>query len=637
MLSKKFLLTSIVTIAAVLYCETGIVFAADNGKKNPENEQINPEQIGSCHIENGAMRFGSHQVITNILMDSPKKARSAIVFNTQGQTNWTVGANNAEQQGYNSGRKFELDSYSDSGTFLGTALQVNRSSGIYGAGGPLISILAPFRQINPSATIPNGVIGNDQEWGRASDRQPKYVLPKDPIQISGTNTAIVHWPKCCAEGSELNHGSDAYVYLDGVSAVGGAQIQGWYDVATKNIVDANHFKIILRKSATASTGGGDQGTVRPSFTTTVNKVFSTVTTGAPGFAVQHMATFTANPEFPSVSSYEREFTWSFTPNDNSTTDTWSLADHEADYTNRGPDMGYSPNIYVDRHATVGVWAGPKSYVLAEYPGGGIGRNWNTVFSCFQGSNRQGVVGIYDCLSNQPNSLVGAEQDPKGHGGVGYDSFGAYTPLPEDAFKTFRGSSEVKIKLPHNWAYDVANGQSVYIPNTYRISGVEFGKGAYVISNVNTEENSLEIRGKGVALANAVGGGKGQWVSFKSFVPYASVQAWGAFDHGAFKTAPGSFYSADGLAFETDPGNGFGWTESDGTAATASISSRETHPGNLDITLTPAGGGIVLSKFGSGQTGPSSKDIPPGYCADWNNLAEAKISRYCDIGGKIERE
>jgi hypothetical protein len=342
-------------------------------------------------------------------------------------------------------------------------------------------------------------------------------------------------------------------------------------------------------------GGGASVTVRPSYATTTNRVTTEITTGSWGFPCQTAELFSVAPDFtqgPTSTTpprYEHRWHWTCGPNDPAGASGWNITGIEWDLTNRGRDYGYQPNIYRAAQPSVAFWVGPVSIVPAFASGGGTPINWNTVYTVFSGQSDGAVTGVYQAFSTQPNSLVGRKFDPVGgHGGVGVDLFGSFSTAPaNNPFSVTSGSNIVTAQM---WAGEMigqANGDQVWIPNTYTVNGVTFGNATYTMSAVDTVNGRFSFPGTGNATANGSGGGLGVVVNFLDFAPYAPFQTWGLFQHGLI-TTPGTKFLSNAI-IETQVGNAIQWSDGTGTGTITTNGG----VGNFDITVTPPGVGRVM--------------------------------------------
>lgn len=522
-----------------------------------------------------------------------------ITFQTAGSNRFVVGANSGAETGLNAGSQYQIGAYNDSGSFIGNLAVGNRASGPYGTGLPRWQSFAPFTQSAPRAAAPGGVLGNDREWGATADQQPSATLGANPISTTNGSAIVnVTWANCTAAGGPISSSIDSWVNISGATAVGGITLSGWYDAT---VVDTNTFSVNAGTPANATTtGGGSAVVVRPSSITIGDKTFIVMTTGAVGFPVGTEDLYAANPEFYQTSTpaqYEQHFAMICSPPDSSQTHAFTTIHRETDLINRASDEGYHPNLYAAPRPTIGFWIGPWPTVPGFFPGGGTCKNWNTVYSIF---TQHGAVGVYDGYSIQPNALVGASNDPTGHGGVGADFFGAYTTLGSNPFATSNGTSTVTVTVSVSAIAAQANGGSVYIPSSYTINNVTFGAGSYTMSNVNTSTGTFTITGTGTANASGSGGGSSQYLYFLNLVPYAPVQWWGRWKHGII-TDSSAFFESGGL-IETQPGNGYLWNDGTGTA---SINATKITAGNIDVTVTPAGTGQVRVNGSSSWTANGS--------------------------------
>lgn len=538
------------------------------------------------------LNLGSNTSTNTILeLNGEAGFSSSINLYSGNVTRWTIDRFRDTESGNNSGSSLFIGAYTDTGAFIGTLAEASRASGPFGKGLPYWSSFSPFIIGHPSATVPGGhPVGSDTELANA-DVQPTTTLGSNPLSVtSGSPTVTINWPNCCGTNGPISTSINTWVYLSGSTAVGGITPSGWLEV--QSIVDTNDFTITWTADAAATTtGGGTAVTIQPSFATVGTKHYEEITTGSSGFVVnnEHLDDF--NPSFlPSVGNskgdvarYESNWEEMATPADSTKTKSFSTTYNELDLINRGSDEGYNPNLYGAPRATTGFWVGPTS-VPGWLPGGGTATNWNTVFSVFQDV----PLYVYDGFSIQSDALTPAAVDPSGHGGVGIDLMGATEFLGTNPFSTTSGTSTITVADNTGGAKGaLANGDSVYIPNKYTISGVTFGDASYTVSNVNLTTHTFQITGIGTAVASVAGGGSSQNIFISKLAPYAPLQFWGEYKHGLITD---NFKADDGYLINTQVGNGYAWSDGTGTAV---VTSDAPSTGNVNIDLNPAGTGQVL--------------------------------------------
>jgi hypothetical protein len=524
--------------------------------------------------------------------------------NTAGVQRWTImGANNAES-GLNAGSDLWIRAFTDAGVSNGQLLQAQRTSGQYGNGPPFFSALGTYQQLSPRVVTPGAVAGNLQSFDM--DVMPITTLLPNPIATTaGSRVVKITWAGCCSSTATLYSATrETFVSLKGAGIVAGIDFNpidnpdGWYQVT---IIDNNTFSILVSvaqgaANATLAAAGGSAVTLQPSYGVQGNKTAINVTTGASGFPDGFLYMYSANPKFYSkVGSgprYQAAFTQAYSPNDQTDDNIWGTVGHEWNFINRGKDYGYQPNIPAARHNLTGLWMGPLAGSVTVVPGGGTGQNWGAIIGCFGGG---GAIGVYSCVNAQPDSLVGAANDPTGHGGVGFESFGAYDTLPPDPFTITNGSNLVTVVTQGGAADNMPDGTSVYFPTVFTQNGVTFGGQSYITQNSNPAGNTFKIAVSGTATGGATFGGSGNWYAFGPTVPYAPYQAAGEFKHG-WSVHPQTKFD-DGLAVNSIPGAGLGWSEDPGASnaagtTTASVTGNLLSPGNIEVVMTAAGTGAV---------------------------------------------
>lgn len=554
----------------------------------------------TLNVPNGSAIVGSSTTAGSLRISGPAGTNRDIQYTIGGLQRWAAGAGTVpEVTGTNQGTEYRIDAYKDDGSYGGNAMIINRQSGPLFRGTPFISNMASYRQINVISIPPGAVLANDQELLIPGDDQPIVPLGANPLATTnGSNVVTVTWinsvgSRQIQSGYDTPAGNDCWVTITGATAVGGVTLSGWYQVMST--VDGDHFTIRVATAATSTaTGGGSSAQIQPSFTNQLNKVASTIRTGGSGFPLQTTELLNIDPDFLPTGTtglfprYMQRWQWICGPVDTPGSGAqWNLAGIEWDFTNRGVDLGYSPDIY---HAgtgpTVLFWCGPTD-IPSWGTGGGTATNWNTVYSVYQ---TNGKYGVYSAFSNQPNALVGAARDPTGHGGVAFDTFGTRHLLwpTSPPFATAVGTSTITVHLQNvNQMGVQVDGNSVYIPGPPQtVNGVTFGGADYVMSSVNSAGGTFQIQGTGTATLTG-NGGAGTWVAFANLVPYAPFHYHGSYKHGLI-SSPNSRVES-GAIVETQPGNAFLWTDGTGKATINGIASST---GNIDVVLTPAGTGTI---------------------------------------------
>jgi len=593
----------------------------------------------------GTLTEGNGSGSALMVIKSATSSNGQIAYYKGGTQNWQITQGNESDTIANNGYDLGIYAYSDTGSYIGQLAQGQRGSGPFGDGKPYWTHNSPSYIDTYRSVSANGVPLNDIEITNGYDVEPTETLAVNPITTTnGSATVTVNWVNCCNStgplGTSVSYtpggGSNVWVDLNGATSVGGLTLSGWYPVSS--IVDANDFTIPAGSSATSSaTGGGSSVTATWSSALSGDKEAVAATTGGSGFPVEHSDYYVVDPSFyvsqgtGGSPQYQQYYSQVYSPPDTSQTHAFGTIAHEMDLINRGSDDGYAPIQYNVARQTIGIWAG-TSNVSSYAIGGGSAHSWNTVFSCFNAFPGSGTyAGVYDCNSTQPDSLVGATMDPAGHGGVGYDIFGAYETLASAPFSTSAGTSTITVAVNGQHLSGEVNGNTVYIPSTYTIAGVTFGGGSYAMSNINIGAGTFTITGSGTASSTTIGGGATPIMYLQALAPYAPTQFWGEWKHGITTT---NFHSDDGSIINTQPGNGVVWNDGTGSA---SVTGAEVSAGNVNVVSTPAGTGLVLSKYSSGSAVPTAAQIPSGYCADWNNTTAVTTHRYCNVGGSIVQE
>lgn len=527
-------------------------------------------------------------------------------FNTAGVSRWTVSALSTAETGNNTGSPFLIFGYTDAGTSKGTLLRGERGSGPYNNGNVYISTIPAMFSSAIRGTTPGGIIGDERR--PANSNQPTSTLLINPISTqNGSATVTVTWATCCGAS---NNSIDittypTYVNIGGATAVGGITLSGWYKV--QSIVDDNTFTVTASGVASSTaTGGGAAVTVEPDFAVYHNRAAINWTGGAEGFYLNRGNIQYANPRnyiaLPGAGPiYQNEWSVSVSPPDTSLLNYWAVTGRELDVVNRGANKGY----YATRFTTPNLTEADQIVAfnaLLGASGGGTPTHVDFGYSC---NGHQVPTRFYHCFAISPNSLVGGPQDTvASHGGVGHDDYGSYTYLGSNPFRTTIGTSTITVTAGAGNVAGLSfrsNGDSIYLPMSYTISGVTFGTGSYTIANLTS--TTFDITGTGVAAATVSGGGSEQALFFATDVPYAHTQISGQWAHGII-TSPFSKFD-DGLLISTQAGNGMGWSTTPGTASINAVLAS----GN--ITLTPASGGIVSMSSGASVTGQITSTLATG--------------------------
>jgi hypothetical protein len=564
----------------------------------------------------GAIRAGGSTTPGQLRLDGVSGTTRQVNFTTNNSQRWQMTADpTAEVAGTNAGSLFTLNAYNDTGLYIGQLWQASRASNSIGTGLPYFQNLAPWRQNATRAGTPNAVIGNDQELGTTGDIQPTTTLLANPLSVtSGSPIVTVTWAGACVASGVVQTANETWVNLQGATAVGGITPSGWLKV--QSIVDNNTFRVTWTANATSTAvGGGSAVTVQPSFLTVTNRIYSIDKAFQGGFLNQTSELFCVDPYMYQSTGfgarYQHRWSWTVGPNDTSGSNIWSVNGWEWDFSYRGKDFGYQPNIFAGSAANsfVGFWVGPKASLPPWQTGGGVGGNLNTMFSVF--NDQWGASAVYDAFSVQPCGLVGAANDPTGHGGVGIDIFGSYHHMPTNPFATTNGTSTVTVSMITGTIGIQVNGNSVWLPNVVTLNGVTFGGASYVIAGVTA--SGFTITGTGTATSSGAGGGTGQWLAFANLVPYAPYQAWGSFKHGLIST--NARFESGGI-IETQPGNGILWNDGTGIA---NITSDASSVGNINIDLNPAGTGSVNSSAPITITSATDPTIYINTAAAWPGM------------------
>lgn len=561
------------------------LFLASGGVINWNNSNIRlAHAAGSLSLLGGEFLIGNSASTSSAIRLNAASGTARNFFVQTASVNRWLQSYSVSETGSNIGSSWAITPYTDAGVQRAVILDARRGSGLFGGGEGYYAKFAPVVQSTARATYPAGVIGNERDWGDTSDAQPSTTLGANPISVTnGSPTVTITWTGACVTTGPIGSGSyEVWVNLTGVTAVGGITPTGWLQVQSRPTADT--FTVTWTSNATSTaTGGGSSVVVTPSFSTAHDKIYSVATSPADGYSVQRMSLYTANPTvFKTANGPSYQQNWSVynSPVTADTSTAYTTTFHEIDLVNRGPDEGYGPDLYQSPRASKGFWAGAYANVFSWVPGGGTAKNWNTVYSIY---SQGGLVGNYTGYSVQPLALAGSASDPSGQGGVGIDIFGNAIYLFANGFTTSIGTATVSV---HAWVYGMqtmVNGDTIYIPKSYTISGVTFGNASYAVSNVNLSAGTFDITGTGSAAASVSGGGSGQYIHFEKHTPQSPFQIWGGFNHG-IRTKFARF--ASGYLIDTQPGAGIRW---DNDTADATITA-SGNGADVDLILTTAGTG-----------------------------------------------
>ena len=541
-----------------------------------------------------------------------------------GRLRWQLQLRDDAERGNNAGSPLAIAAATDSGAFHGFLWEGSRASGGLGAGHPWFDKFSPYLLTTGRATIPNGIYGNDING--VTDLQPVATLPgTTPFLVTANSrNMFVFLPNCCGSNGPMNIArGEVWVKLHGAATVGGINVdtsgQGkfpgtpgpWYKV--KSIINSGEFTVTLSAPAPGPTksGGGAGSTAQPSFAATLEGYYTTARSGASGYPIQHASNYACtydfymSPENGVGSDCEQNYDEFYSTPETSGTYSYHSIQRETDIVNLNGDFGYTTNLFAARNPVTGTWFVPYSgnpIRLAQ--SGGTPHNVGQAITFGPGGirllNRR--LGWYQATLVQANSIVGAGNDPTGHGGVAHDVFGSYAFLPADPFTTNTGNKIIKVKVAtvgggYAPLIGHVNGDTVTIPGSYNIAGVTFGGGtSYAIANVNIAAGTFtfdagQFGGGGSNAAAAIrAGGKHRAAYFDKDAPYSAMSIHGELQHGLITTLNSRIN--DKLIVHTQPGNGVGWD--DGTS-TASVTGTEISAGHVSVDLTPTSGDPINAK------------------------------------------
>lgn len=380
--------------------------------------------------------------------------------------------------------------------------------------------------------------------------------------------------------------------------------------------DPNRFQVTWTAPATsAATGGGAAITATPMWAVDENKQAYTVTSAAQGFNDGNLFIYTVEPLFyrpiagRTGPAYQANWLAVNSPKDTTKQYLFGTNAWEIDLINRAGDEGYQPNIPAMQRNTIGLWMGPT-----QPQGGadGTGYHWNNAISCFSGQASN--IGLYNCFSWQPNSIVPTDSDTVTfHGGVGLDGQDSLNTLGNPSLTSFAIGTQtigLNFTFPSNVSTVIPGTTKIYVYGTHTFNGLTINPGDYLITAVSGSVATIGPDAKltGTSTGPGTGGGVGFAVSLSSLAPYAPMQMWGRSKHGYMTNE--NFYSEDGLAYSTNHYSGFGFC--DGTNwcdNKAGMFSTENGVGNMSVDLIPAGTSGINIKGGLGLQAKTVATLP----------------------------
>lgn len=531
---------------------------------------------------------------------------------------WSIAGTNSGVVATNADTDLTVGAFFDTGAFNNFMFKISRGSGPLNLGPPVAYDSGPIYTTHTAAVTAGGTVGNRI---LINDQQPVYPLAANPIStVSGSPTVTV---ALTAAATIVSTNPPSWVNLLGVTATGGITPTGWLEVQS---IATNSFTVTWTSNATSTAGpaGGSAVTIQPAFPTSMIQNNYTANGGSQGFNAMHSNIYNVDPLFnPLVADkshgnvgYTMYWNVASSRDDAAGTFQTNILEEEMDLLYRGIDTGYQPLI-AKGVTSLGKLYGPlwtvPNYITSNGVGGvGTPTHINTMWTLF-GNN--GFPAAYDALTIQPSALVGKGIDTTtSHGGVGLDFFGSYALLPGiNPFTTATGTATVTVKtIPTSPAAgqlskQVSGVSTVYIPNTYTISGVTFGGGIYTVNNVDDVNGHFTITGAGSAGGNVAGGGSSVVVYFTNLSPYAAFQMSGLWEDGIRTDVTLSRFTS-GLLIHTQPGIGMGWDDGTGIASITGVAGSA---GNVGVLISRAGTGTVnISGFPTACAG-----LPTGTLAN----------------------
>ena len=120
-------------------------------------------------------------------------------YRTAGVTRWEVGASNSAESGSDAGSNYDINRYSDAGTFLNTPIRIRRTDG---------AVVLPF--IDPSSKFGSDTIANSFVVVNAVSGGQKMFN----LQTAGLNRWLVGTSNAAETGSNAGANFDIYRYSD---------------------------------------------------------------------------------------------------------------------------------------------------------------------------------------------------------------------------------------------------------------------------------------------------------------------------------------------------------------------------------------------------------------------------------------
>lgn len=573
---------------------------------------------------------GATQSGSTLVFDALAGTITQAQFNHGGSARWQLQLTGDAESGFNAGSLLVAAASNDAGTFSGNLWRGVRASGGLGLGHPYFDKFSPYVMGSGRATQAVGTYGN--EINGVTDVQPVIPLPgTTPFAVTqGSTTMFVFLTGCCGtNGPMYKNIGEVWVKLHGTSTFGDVNVdtagQGrlpgtpgpWYKV--QGTPNANEFTVFLNAAAGATASGGGAGsTAQPSFSAALEMFYTTAQSGATGYPIQHLSNYACTYDFyqpvgvigPDCEQNYDEF---YSAPETSGLYAFHSIQRETDIVNLNFDFGYTMNPFRTNNGVTGTWFVPyvgNATRLAQL--GGSPHNISQAITTGPGVGTPSDntrVAFYQALLVQGDSIVGAGNDPTGHGGVALDLFGSYGFLPPQPFTTNVGNKIINVDTSGGNASLLGHvdGDTVTIPGSYVISGVSFGGGvSYHIANIDFPGQTFTFDageyGGGGSNATAVisAGNVSQAVYFDKDAPFSPGSLHGEYLHGWWVDPLSKFL--DGAAFHSvHDGGAFAWD--DGAGNLAKIDAHRVSAGNMDIVFSPAGTGTLKIGAAAGLSCP----------------------------------
>jgi hypothetical protein len=112
---------------------------------------------GTLNVTGGAVNIGTNGSTQLLAINGPAASARAMRFQTAGVVRWQVGANVTAEAGSNAGSDYEINSYTDAGVLIATAMRITRSTGNTTFGGAIATAALLTNAANDAAAASAGV------------------------------------------------------------------------------------------------------------------------------------------------------------------------------------------------------------------------------------------------------------------------------------------------------------------------------------------------------------------------------------------------------------------------------------------------------------------------------------------------